>query len=384
MQYRKFGNLNWEVSALGFGTLRLPTADTNLMSGENINEDEAIRIIRYGIDHGINYVDTAYNYHKHKSEIVVGKALKDGYRDKVKLATKSPVSRISKTEDFDKILDEQLVKLQTDYIDFYLFHSIDRRKWHSTVLELDLLDRIEVAKKAGKIGHIGFSFHDGFNEFKEIIDGYDKWELCQIQYNYMDISKQAGTKGLKYAAAKGLPVIIMEPLLGGMLANPPTTIRKDFEEYGGNRTPADWALQWLWNQPEVTLVLSGMNAMRQVEENLKSASESGIGTFSEKDQNFIDCMRKKYEEKRAIPCTGCNYCMPCPNGVEIPRIFKFYNDGFMHDDLISARKTYDFWKKGQANSCVACKTCEDKCPQNIPISEWMPKVHAVLGENKNY
>lgn len=380
MKYRKFGNMDFEVSSLGIGTLRLPTADKDLMSGEFINEDEAIKMIRYGIDHGINYVDTAYNYHKFKSELVVGKALKDGYRQKVKLTTKSPVSRITKTEDFDRILNEQLVKLQTDYIDFYLFHSVDEKKWHNTVLKLDLIERIEAAKKEGKIGHIGFSFHDGFNIFKEIIDAYDKWELCQIQYNYMDVTKQAGVRGLKYAASKGLPVVIMEPLLGGMLANPPASIQKDFEEYGGG-SPADWGLRWLWNQPEVTLVLSGMNAVQQVEENIRSADKSGIGTLSEADLAFIERVRKKYEEKRAIPCTGCNYCMPCPNGVEIPRSFKFYNDAFMHDDLVSVKKTYAFWKRGQASACVGCKTCESKCPQQIPISQWMPKVHALLGDD---
>ena len=379
MQYRKFGKINWEVSALGFGTLRLPTLDDHLLTGESIIEDEAIRLIRYGIDQGINYVDTAYNYHQCKSELVVGKALMDGYRQKVKLATKSPVSRLTKPEDFDRILDEQLVKLKTDHIDFYLFHSIDARKWRNVILEFDLLNKIEAAKQAGKIGYIGFSFHGGFNEFKEIVDGYDNWDLCQIQYNYMDIEKQAGTKGLKYAAGKGLPVVIMEPLLGGMLANPPKEIRKDFEEYGGGRSPADWALQWLWNQPEVTLVLSGMNAMQQVEENLRSADALKTNAMSKEDLAFIDLIRKKYEEKRAIPCTGCNYCMPCPNGVEIPRSFKFYNDCLMHDDLVSTRKTYAFWKRGQASACIACKACEEKCPQRIPISQWMPKVHALLG-----
>ncbi len=381
MKYRKFGNLDWEVSALSMGTLRLPTEDRTLMSGEVIKEDEAIATIRYGIDNGINYVDTAYNYHNFKSEPVVGKALRDGYRQKVKLATKSPVSRIGKTEDFDRILNEQLTKLQTDYIDFYLFHSIDGKKWRQTVLGLGLIERIEAAKKAGKIGHVGFSFHDSFSEFKAIVDGYDKWEFCQIQYNYMDVNNQAGAKGLKYAAAKGLPVIVMEPLLGGMLANPPASIRREFEAYDPAKSAAYWGLRWLWNQPEVTLVLSGMNAISQVEENIRTADASGVNTLSDADLDFIERVRKKYEEKRAIPCTGCSYCMPCPNGVEIPRSFKFYNDAYMHDDLETEKKTYAFWKRGQASACVACKVCESKCPQHIPISTWMPKVHSLLGND---
>jgi uncharacterized protein len=379
MQYRKFGSIGWDVSALGLGTLRLPTLDTNLMTGEHIIEKDAIRLIRHGIDQGINYLDTAYNYHNLTAELVVGKALMDGYRQKVRLATKSPVSRIEAPEDFDRILDEQLAKLRTEYIDFYLFHSIDARKWRNKVLGFDLLSRMEAAKQAGKIGYIGFSFHGGLNEFQEIVDGYDHWDLCLIQYNYMDIEKQAGTKGLKYAAGKGLPVLVMEPLLGGMLAHPPKEILQDFEENGGGRTPAEWALQWLWSQPEVTLVLSGMTTMQQLEENLRSANASRINSMSDQDLAFIDRIRTNYEGKKAIPCTGCNYCMPCPYGVEIPRSFKFYNDALMHDDLESARKTYAFWKRGQASDCVACKACEEECPQQIPISEWMPRVHALLG-----
>jgi predicted aldo/keto reductase-like oxidoreductase len=381
MKYRKFGQMDWEVSALGIGTLRLPTEDKTLMSGAIIKEDEAIATIRYGIDNGVNYVDTAYNYHNCKAEAVVGKALKDGYRQKVKLATKSPVSRITKTEDFDRILDEQLTKLQTDHIDFYLLHSIDGKKWRNTVLALGLLERMEAAKKAGKIGHIGFSFHDSFSEFKNILDSYDKWEFCQIQYNYMDVNTQAGVKGLKYAASKGLPVIIMEPLLGGMLANPPASIKKEFEAYDPSKSAAYWGLRWLWNQPEVTLVLSGMGSVAQVEENIRTADDSGIGEMSRADLEFIEHIRKKYTEKRVIPCTGCSYCMPCPNGVEIPRSFKFFNDSFMHDDLDNAKKTYAFWKRGQASACVGCRVCESKCPQQIPISEWMPKVHAHLGSD---
>jgi len=381
MKYRKFGNLDWEVSALGIGTLRLPTEDKTLMSGAVIKEDEAIAAIRYGIDRGINYVDTAYNYHNCTAEAVVGKALRDGYRQKVKLATKSPVSRITKTEDFDRILDEQLTKLQTDHIDFYLFHSVDGKKWRNTILRLGLIERMEAAQKAGKIVHIGFSFHDSFSEFKNILDSYDKWEFCQIQYNYMDVHNQAGEKGLKYAASKGLPVIIMEPLLGGLLANPPESIRREFEAYDPAKSPANWGLRWLWNQPEVTLVLSGMNAISQIDDNIRAADESGVGTLSQEDLAFIERIRQKYAEKRVIPCTGCSYCMPCPNGVEIPRSFKFYNDAFMFDDLESERKTYAFWKRGQASACVGCKACEAKCPQQIPISSWMPKVHALLGSD---
>lgn len=384
MQFRKFGKLDWQASALGFGCMRLPTVDEKPLSG-NINENESIRMIRYAIDRGVNYVDTAYPYHDKNSEIVTGKALKDGYREKIKLATKSPVWGIKKAEDFDKYLNRQLEKLQTDHIDFYLFHGLDKKRWDDVVLKLNLLERAELALREGKIGHIGFSFHDRYESFKEIIDGYDGWTFCQIQYNYMDTEHQAGTKGLQYAAAKGLAVVIMEPLLGGRLANPPGTVLDVFEGCGEN-TPADWALQWVWNQPEVSLLLSGMSTMRQVEENIRSANRSGIGSLGAEELNLIQRAQEKYREKTLIPCTKCGYCFPCPNGVNITRNFKLFNDGFVYGDIETCRHIYANFMAAadRAGSCIQCKICEEKCPQKIRISEWMPKAHAVLGEGKPY
>lgn len=218
MQFRSFGKLDWRVSALGFGCMRLPIMDAGPMSC-NICEDEAIRMIRYAIDNGVNYLDTAYVYHGGNSEVVTGKALLDGYREKVKVATKSPTRLIHQASDFDKYLDEQLNRLQTDHIDFYLLHWLDKEKWNNTVLPLNLLTKAEAAVRDGRIGYLGFSFHDHYEIFPKIIDGYDGWTFCQIQYNYMNIQNQAGVKGLKYAAAKGLAVVVMEPLLGGRLAN---------------------------------------------------------------------------------------------------------------------------------------------------------------------
>jgi predicted aldo/keto reductase-like oxidoreductase len=385
LQYRKFGKLNWETSVLGFGCMRLPTADNNPMSG-NINEQEAKRMIRYGIDHGINYVDTAYPYHNGQSEIVVGKALQDGYRDKVKLATKSPVWFIQQASDFDKYLNEQLTKLQTDHIDFYLLHALDKERWEKTILKFNVLERAEAAIRDGRIHHLGFSFHDQYSAFKEIVDGYDSWDFCQIQYNYMDIENQAGTKGLKYAAAKGLAVVIMEPLLGGKLANPPGPVRAIFEQSGTKSSPADRALQWVWNHPEVTLLLSGMGSMNQVIENIDSANQSGANSFEIKDLQLIEQVRQRYKERTAIPCTGCSYCLPCPNGVNIPRVFGFYNDGFMYEDLKTTRALYGRFleENERAGVCIQCKACEEKCPQKIPISEWMHKAHAVLAEGEPY
>ncbi|QHQ61637.1 aldo/keto reductase [Anaerocolumna sedimenticola] len=378
MQYRNFGKLDFKVSALGFGAMRLPTQENE--NSESIDEAEAIKMIRHAIDQGVNYVDTAYGYHQGNSEILVGKALQDGYRDKVKLATKSPVWLINKPEDFERLLEEQLAKLQTDHIDFYLLHALSRDRWRNTILKQDVLKHAEAAKQAGKIRHIGFSFHDDEEAFFEIIDGYDKWEFCQIQYNYLDINEQAGMKGLKHAASKGLGVVVMEPLLGGRLANPPQDIMEILDENGIKRSPSSWALQWLWDQPEVSVVLSGMSNLQQVEDNLVSANQSGVGLFNAEDQKVIERVRTRYSERAAIPCTGCSYCMPCPNNVNIPRNFELYNGSVIHDDVEGSRNTYNnfFDEQNRASSCIGCRICEEKCPQKIVISDWMPKVHSAL------
>jgi uncharacterized protein len=385
MQYRKFGKQDFSVSALGFGCMRLPTNDGNPISG-NIDEAESIRMIRRAIDRGVNYVDTAYSYHGGNSEFVTGKALKDGYRDRVKLATKAPIWLIRKPEDFDKFLNEQLVKLQTDRIDCYLLHALSRKTWESSVLKLGLLSRAEAAVRDGRILSIGFSFHDGPDAFRRIVDGYDKWDFCQIQYNYLDVENQAGTEGLKLAASKNIAVVVMEPLLGGRLANPPDSIQKLFNQSGRKRPAADWALQWLWDQPEVSTVLSGMTRLRQVEDNLLSADASGVHSLTSGDQDLISKVRRAYRSKHPIPCTQCGYCMPCPNGVNIPRNFQLYNDGTIHGNLEIPRSDYSlfFPAAEHATACIQCGECLEKCPQSIDIPEWMPKVHGVLGGGEDY
>lgn len=387
MQYRKCGKLDFEVSALGFGCMRLPTSDGNRFGG-NIDEAEAIGMLRHAIDNGVNYVDTAYPYHGGASEILVGKALQDGYREKVKLATKSPVWLISNEKDFDRLLEEQLNKLQTDHIDFYLLHALDKGRWNNVILKHNVLESAAKAKEDGRIRYLGFSFHDDGDTFMEILKGYEGWDFCQIQYNYMDRENQAGEKGLKAAAEKGLAVIVMEPLLGGKLATPPVSVKTLIQEYEGRKgsTPADWALQWIWNQPEVSVILSGMTTMEQVEENLKSASQSGIGILGPEDLQLVDKVAEGYRSRTAIPCTACQYCMPCPNGVDIPRNFKMYNDGYMYEDVKGARVSYDRFMKEEdrAVNCIQCRICEEECPQKIEISRWMPKVHGVLGEGRDY
>ncbi|MBN1976584.1 MAG: aldo/keto reductase [Anaerolineae bacterium] len=382
MQYRKFGKLDWQVSALGFGCMRLPT-----IGGEsaNIDEPEATKMVHYAIDRGVNYVDTAYPYHGGNSERFVGRALKGGYREKVKLATKLPCWKVETAGDFDALLDEQLEKLQEEHIDFYLLHALNKERWPQ-VRDLGVREWAEGAIADGRIGHIGFSFHDDYDAFQMIIDDYEGWTFCQIQHNYIDIENQAGTKGLKYAASKGLAVVIMEPILGGRLVDPPQPIQALWDSAATKRAPADWALQWLWNQPEVSVVLSGMSAMQHVEENVASAAASGVGTLTEEDLALVAQVREKYEELCPIPCTKCGYCMPCPNGVDIPRNFAVYNEGVMYDKPDRAREGYNNWmpEEKRASQCIQCRECEEKCPQSIVISEWMPIVHAVLGEGQEY
>lgn len=380
MERRRFGRLGFEVSALGFGCMRLPTTDGTPGSG-NIDAPEAIRMIRRAIDEGVSYVDTAYPYHDGRSEAVVGQALADGYRERVKLATKSPVWLIRRPEDFDHYLDEQLRRLGTDRIDCYLLHALNAARWRDTILRHGVLARADAAIQDGRIGHLGFSFHDEGGIFDEILAGYDRWEFCQLQYNYMDTENQAGTRGLKRAAAKGLAVVVMEPLLGGRLARPPAPVREAMARAPVSRTPAEWALQWLWDQPEVSVVLSGMSTMEQVEENLASARRARVGSFGPQDHAVIAEVQRLYRERTPIPCTKCGYCMPCPNGVDIPAAFEAYNDAHLHDDVEAARQRYHLsvGPDARADACIACLTCEEKCPQRIPIHEWMPKVHALLG-----
>lgn len=380
MQYRNFGKLKWKVSALGFGAMRLPITNND---SSKIAQDQATDMLRYAIDHGVNYVDTAYPYHGGQSELFVGKVLKDGYRDKVKLATKLPCWLVKTYDDFGKYFNEQLGKLQTEHIDFYLLHGLNKSRW-TEMHGLGVLQWAEKEIKDGRIKHLGFSFHDDFDSFKSIVDGYDKWAFCQIQYNYMDIKNQAGTRGLRYAASRGLAVVIMEPILGGRLVNPPQPIMDLWATAQEKRSPADWALQWLWDQPEISVVLSGMSTMAQVVENVASAEISAVCGLQKDELELIEQVHDRYNTLSPIPCTRCDYCMPCPNGVNIPRNFEIYNQGTMYDKVDDARSAYNNWlpEDERAHNCIECLECEEKCPQNILITEWLPKVDALLAEVK--
>ena len=378
MKYRAFGKDGWNASILGMGAMRLPTTDGNRM-GQSIVEDEAIALIQRALDGGVNYIDTAYVYHGGRSEVVVGKALGGAYRGKAKIATKSPIQRIKTADEFDRILHEQLARLNTDHIDFYLFHGLDAAKW-KTALELDLLRRAEAARDAGKIGHIGFSFHADYPAFEQILDGYNGWEFCQIQYNYMDTEFQAGTRGLELAAQKGIPVIVMEPVRGGRLAAPPAEVAAFLASHPSRRTPVEWAFHWVWNRPEVNLVLSGMSTIEQVEQNLAAVDHAEAATFGPAEHEIIQKTVELFRRRTEIPCTSCAYCMPCPQGVNIPRNFSLYNDGVIYNNPANARFTYFHFMKedARASACIACNECEPKCPQQIPIAAFMEKIHAAF------
>lgn len=376
MQYRKFGTLDWQASSLGFGCMRFPLTGTK---SSQIDEAQATEMLAYAIDHGVNYFDTAYTYHGSQSEIFLGHFLKNGYRDKVKLATKMPTWLTEEKKDFDKYLNEQLKKLQTDHIDFYLLHGLNGKRWPK-LMGLEVLEWAERAIADGRIGYLGFSFHDDYDAFKMIVDAYNKWTFTQIQYNYMDIENQAGTRGLRYAASKGLAVIIMEPILGGRIVDPPQSIQLLWQTAETKRKPADWALQWVWDQPEVSLVLSGMSNLQQVKENIASAANSGISSLSMDELKLVAEVREEYDHLSPIPCTKCEYCLPCPSGVNIPRNFEIYNQGAMYGKLDHAQTAYRNWLPAEENAsnCLDCKECEELCPQHILISQWMPKIHKEL------
>jgi uncharacterized protein len=377
MQYRPFGRTGFAVSVLGFGAMRLPLRGAG---AGDIDEPAAVRMIRTAIDAGVNYVDTAYVYHEGRSEVVVGQALQDGYRPRVKLATKLPSWRVKRADDFDTYLGQQLRRLQTAHIDCYLLHSLDATTWPQ-LRKLDILTRAERALHDGRIGALGFSFHDQLPLFKAIVDAYP-WQFCQIQYNFLDIAYQAGREGLAYAVGRGIPVVVMEPLRGGQLAqDPPPAVTAIWAGSSIRTTPADRALQWLWDQPAVTTVLSGMSTLAQVEQNLASAARSRPDSLAATERMLYRHAKAAYDGIETIPCTQCRYCQPCPHGVDVPRHFERYNETLIFGQREETRRTdrQAIPAAPPAAPCQRCGECEPKCPQRLPIREWLVKVERRLG-----
>lgn len=373
MQYSYFTNDRLKVSQLGFGCMRFP-----ILNGDQkaIDEEKAREMLIYAIENGVNYIDTAYPYHGGMSEKFVGKVLSEGYRDKVYLATKNPVWLAKTKEDFMKYLDEQLDNLKTDHIDFYLLHSLDAERFDK-IVDLEVFNFVKKAKEEGKIRYIGFSFHDEYEAFEKIVDSYD-WDFCQIQLNYLDRNYQAGLKGLKYAKDKGLYVVVMEPVKGGKLAKAPDKIKNVFSRANIDRSPAQWALKWVFDKEEVSVVLSGMSTLEQVKENIAVASENTKLTPDE--IRLIDEATQIYMEGFKVGCTACEYCMPCPSGVNIPRVFELYNNVYVFDELEESKKMYQrlIENNMDASNCIECGNCEAVCPQHLSIIESLKEADKVL------
>ena len=369
MNYRKLGKTGLTVSALGLGCMRFPTGKNG-----RTDEDYAAKMIRQAVDNGINYMDSAWNYHGGRSEVILGKALQDGYREKVFIATKCPMSRMRSAADFDNTLNEQLGRLQTDTIDLYMFHGLERYSFDEKVVKFGLLDNMKRARDEGKIRFIGFSFHDGYDSFMHILDGFD-WDFCQVQMNYIDVEYQATLKGVKQAGERGIGVIAMEPLLGGRLANPQPNV---LEMLNSSKSPVEWALDFLWNIPEMGLVLSGMSSLEQLEQNIEYASRSSVGMLSDGDVEMLMRARDAYNGLILINCTRCRYCMPCPADIDISRALKAYNTTATAS-VEEAKAYYDRQVTVGASSCIQCKKCEEVCPQHLQVSDAMTKIAELFG-----
>jgi len=381
MIYRPFGHTGEKVSALGFGCMRLP-----VVGGRHgdIDVPLATKMLHYAIDRGVNYIDTAYPYHSSAfdgtpgaSEPFVGEVLSGGYRDKVMVATKLPVWHVDSRQKMDELLDGQLERLRTDRIDCYLLHGLDGAMFER-MRDLGALEFLDEAKKQGKIRFAGFSFHDEGENFAPIVDAY-QWDFCQIQYNYMDTDYQAGAAGLAYAADRGLAVVVMEPLKGGRLAPPvPKEVQDRWDRAPVQRTPVDWALRFVWDDARVSTLLSGMSTMDQVVENVRLASEGHSDALTPEELAVIEEVREAYTARTLVDCTACRYCMPCPQGLDIPLLFGFLNNASLFDSVDEERKVYgietNMGHTAAASECTKCGQCLDACPQQIDIPTELLKV----------
>ncbi|HOX34720.1 MAG TPA: aldo/keto reductase [Methanoregulaceae archaeon] len=378
MLYRSVPKTGDRLSILGYGCMRLPTTRTG-----GVDEERTVRQIRHAIDAGINYLDTAPIYHLGRSELVLAKALEGDYRKKVRIATKLPHWEVYGRGDMERILNRQLSILKTRHIDYYLLHSLGRGSFLK-LRNLGVLDFLDDAKKDGRIRNAGFSFHGNLSAFKEIVDAYD-WQFCQIQYNYLDEKNQAGTEGLEYAAGKGLAVMIMEPLRGGNLAGRiPEQVRAIWDAAPVKRTPAEWGLRWVWNHPEVTVVLSGMNDEAHIDENIHTAGEGFEESLTSEEIARIDKVRDIYRDLMKVACTGCGYCMPCPAGVDIPGCFADYNAASLFPRDRAGKFQYVgrhgglMGEPSYAGLCRTCGKCAKACPQHLPIPALMKAVSAEM------
>ncbi|MGM0379874.1 MAG: aldo/keto reductase [Bacillota bacterium] len=374
MRYKKLDNTKNEISVLGFGCMRFPTIDGD---NEKIHVSKSEKMLDYAYENGVNYFDTAWPYHGKKSEKFIGDYIsKRDIRDEIYLATKLPSWLINSKEDMYKYFNKQLERLKTDYIDYYLIHSLNEKLWEN-LKDNGIFEFIDELKQKELIKHIGFSFHDEYEVFEKIIDDYDGWEFTQIQLNYLDENWQAGLKGLEYAKENDLDLIIMEPLKGGKIVGEiPRDIEKIFMDSKKKSKPVKWALDYLWNKPEVDILLSGMSNIDQVIENVEYADKSESNCFNKEDIKLIEKVKEEYKKRIAINCTQCKYCIPCPVEVNIPLAFKQYNNYKKFDNFEKFKNKYidETKPKVRASKCIECGQCLDKCPQNIDIPKELKKV----------
>ena len=377
MKYRDFGKLNIKGSAFGLGCMRFNGEGSQ---GSPANTEKAIELIRKAIDGGVTYLDTAFVYLDQTSETILGKALQDGYRDKVTIATKMPIDRVHNREEMENMFESELKKLQTDHIDFYLMHGINKEKWE-LAKERGVDKFFNELKAAGKIRFKCFSFHGPYDEFEYIINDYD-WDMVQIQYNFMDVENQAGTKGLELAGRLGIPVVIMEGLLGGRLANAPDNVQALYDAFPVKRSAVEWAFRWLCNHKEIATVLSGCNEMEQVEDNLRIFDTVEVGCMDEAELKLMDDVRAAYKSRTKIGCTGCRYCMPCPNGVSIPEVFRLWNESSLYGT--DPKSGWDYKRLvdngATPENCIECGACEAACPQYLPIIESLKDAWAYINK----
>jgi len=362
---------------LGFGVMRLPSiaGDPSAM-----DEDEVIRMLRYAIDRGVNYLDLGYPWEEDRHERLtrlLGRALQDGYRQKVKIAVNLPSRLIDSPADVESYLDDRLEWLQTEHMDFFLFGGLDRYTW-PRLKEIDVLSRGEAAMADGRIDKVGFAFHDYFQTLREILDAYDDWALCQFQYSYMDIDHHPGVGGIRYAASRGLAVVVTEPLRGGRLTKrPPDSVAAIWAEDPQNRPPAEWGLRWVWNHPEVAAVVSDMSTVEQVAANIALADAVEPDSLTVPEEVLVGRVRDAYRRLRPVPCTACRGCMPCPLGIDVPRIFELYNDAVMYDDIEIARSLYRI-ERHDIDSCNECGACAATCGLKIPITDHLREARKLL------
>lgn len=370
-----FPTIGRESSMLGFGCMRFPTTPEG-----KIDEPEAIRMIRHAIDSGVTYIDTAYPYHGGESEVVVGKALKDGYREKVILTTKLPCWAVKTHEDMMRLLDEQLAKLQTDHVDFYILHALNNDRL-TQMQELDYKKFYAEAMAQGKVRYPGFSFHDNAKAFLRILDDWDQWKMAQVQMNILDDANQATLAGIREAGRRGIGVVIMEPLRGGLLANPPADVASVYADFEKKRSPVEWAFRYLYAMPEVVTILSGMSTWEQVVDNLRIFGIAERPVLSEAEKALFRTVKATYMARTRTRCTGCRYCQPCPMGVQIPRIFQGYDGAMLHaEPNFSKGYARIVADEADASRCVQCRQCEGSCPQHLPIVDLLQEIHAECAE----